>query len=281
MVVLCALVRVTGLPSAAPLLAQHGLRSPAWRTREGTLRLVMAGLLSWRPLSSPESDTGAETGSRRTSSVSGEVRLCLSKKGSEAGGRGRGDTAALATAADAEEILRQVCSLLDDERPEVSVDPLRDKLVQHDQRHISVHFGVSAPTYMMRPCLGCVILVSGSSQAETHVITNGSSLNAADATWKDLLPMHEGHNLRFKHPRLLTPCNNNKLRRARLDRSLLSPFPRAPFLCLQVRFASVETLAVAANVWGRERVDVSDELEHANLLRSGLQHRDGGGLALR
>lgn len=123
MVVLCALVRVVGLPSAAPLLAQQGLRSPAWRTREGTLRLVIAGLLSWQHSPSAGCDTRADTGGRRKGNVSGERQLAPSKKGAGIGRLGDGGAAATATAMGAEEILGDVGLLLNDERPEVSADP--------------------------------------------------------------------------------------------------------------------------------------------------------------
>lgn len=45
MVVLSALVSVAGLAASQQYLVQHGLRSIAWRAREGSLKLVIAGLL--------------------------------------------------------------------------------------------------------------------------------------------------------------------------------------------------------------------------------------------
>lgn len=45
MVVLSALVRAVGLPASAPHLVRNGLRSTTWRAREGSLKLVIAGLL--------------------------------------------------------------------------------------------------------------------------------------------------------------------------------------------------------------------------------------------
>eukprot|EP00752_Nemacystus_decipiens_P014589 g12992.t1 len=115
MVVLCSLVRVVGLPSAARLLAQHGLRSQAWRAREGTLRLVIAGLLSWTKLASAGFGTGAKAGTRRNGNLRGEGQAVPPTKVPGTGGTEHG--AAGATAA--EEILRDVGALLKDERPEV------------------------------------------------------------------------------------------------------------------------------------------------------------------
>lgn len=120
MVVLCALVRAAGLPSAAPLLSQRGLRSPAWRTREGTLRLVIAGLLSCRPSSSSAGSGTMAAEGRRKYSISNERQSLRAKGGSGVCGRGHGST--VETAMDAEEILRDVGSLLKDERPEVRVN---------------------------------------------------------------------------------------------------------------------------------------------------------------
>ena len=45
MVVLSALVSAAGLAASQQYLAQHGLHSTAWRAREGSLKLVIAGLL--------------------------------------------------------------------------------------------------------------------------------------------------------------------------------------------------------------------------------------------
>lgn len=129
MVVLCALVRVVGLPPAVPLLAQYGLRSHAWRTREGTLRLVIAGLLSWRPVASTGLETGAEeAGLRKSGLLSGEIQVVSAKKGSGTGGRGHGGAVAMGTTTGAEEILCDVGSLLKDDRPEVCTDPLVNEL---------------------------------------------------------------------------------------------------------------------------------------------------------
>lgn len=121
MVVLCTLVRVAGLSLTAPLLALHGLRSPAWRTREGTLRLVIAGLLCWRPSSSSaELGVGGASGGRRKGGNTARERQVVdaSKKVSATGGRGHGG--AVAAAADTpEKVLRDVGLMLKDERPEV------------------------------------------------------------------------------------------------------------------------------------------------------------------
>lgn len=184
MVVLSALVRISGLPSAAPLLVQHGLRSTTWRTREGALKLLIAGLLYWRP-SSPLSPPGvgivaashskkterlgdgrgrqkrawAGGGGRRGSGIgggggdddnSGHDASQVGDNRSERGRGGRGDrggrglssggrlpmppkkgsgirsgghAGSNAMALDNEKLLRDVGSLLMDERPEVGVDP--------------------------------------------------------------------------------------------------------------------------------------------------------------
>lgn len=45
MVVLSALVCAVGLSASSPHLVRHGLLSAAWRAREGSLKLVVAGLL--------------------------------------------------------------------------------------------------------------------------------------------------------------------------------------------------------------------------------------------
>lgn len=49
MVVLSALVSTAGLAASKQYLVQHGLRSTAWRAREGSLKLVIAGLLLTPP----------------------------------------------------------------------------------------------------------------------------------------------------------------------------------------------------------------------------------------
>lgn len=142
MVVLCALVRFVGLPSAVPFLVQHGLHSPAWRTREGALRLAIAGLLSWRPSHSAGFGFGAEAGSRRRGNVSGETQTVLSKRIPGTGGRGCGDVAvatAKTAATAAEEILCDVGSLLKDERPEVSANVFDElRLLEPKQRRLYV-----------------------------------------------------------------------------------------------------------------------------------------------
>lgn len=69
----------------------------------------------------------------------------------------------------------------------------------------------------------------------------------------------------------MMPFNNTKVQHVQLDRSPLSLVCHHVSPCRQVRFASVEALAVAANVWSGEALDVSDVLEHAKLLRFGLQ----------
>lgn len=67
MLVLSAVVRVAGLASATSHLlpAREGLLSAAWRAREGAMKLVIAGLLCWKP-SSPSSlgfgDSGVSVG---------------------------------------------------------------------------------------------------------------------------------------------------------------------------------------------------------------------------
>lgn len=184
MAVLSALVHISGLPSAAPLLVQHGLRSTTWRTREGALRLLIAGLLSFQPSSSsPPSGVGVtanqskknerlvgggrgqqtggragedgrrgggigggggdddtsghddfEGGDNRSNRGTGgggdrEGWWCFSgeglpmppNKGSGVGGAGQARSSAMEM--DNEKLLRDVGSLLMDERPEVGVNP--------------------------------------------------------------------------------------------------------------------------------------------------------------
>jgi len=95
MVVLSALVRVAGLPSTARLLVRHGLRSSAWRIREGALRLVIAGLLGWRPPPSSSSDSRAEAaadgGKTRERRFGGDRERPGGGRGWDRGGRGDGD----------------------------------------------------------------------------------------------------------------------------------------------------------------------------------------------
>lgn len=94
MVVLSALVCATGLPSAARLLVRHGLRSAAWRVREGALRLVIAGLLCWRsPSSSCVSRDGAAVDGGKASGrlLGGGRGRPGRKRGWDGGGRSNGD----------------------------------------------------------------------------------------------------------------------------------------------------------------------------------------------
>lgn len=44
-VVLSAVVCAVGLAASAPYLVEYGLHSTAWRTREGSLKLVIAGMI--------------------------------------------------------------------------------------------------------------------------------------------------------------------------------------------------------------------------------------------
>lgn len=60
MVVLSALVRAVGLSASSPYLVRHGVRSMTWRAREGSLKLVIAGLL----LSPSGAPTASEAASR-------------------------------------------------------------------------------------------------------------------------------------------------------------------------------------------------------------------------
>lgn len=202
MVVLSALVRNAGLPSAAPLLVQHGLRSTAWRTREGALKLVIAGLLCWRPTSSSSSsrvgvaaghsktnerfggERGRQKGGRAGDSgrggsgnggggddSSGHDELergdNRSDRGSGGGGGGdhcgrgcssserlpvpankvsrsggEGQVGATAMAMDNEKLLRDVGSLLMDERPEVGVNPCLLVLFRTDAFEVFSKFRV-------------------------------------------------------------------------------------------------------------------------------------------
>lgn len=59
MVVLSALVHAVGLSASSPYLVRHGVRSATWRAREGSLKLVIAGLL--------HSPSGAHTASEAAS----------------------------------------------------------------------------------------------------------------------------------------------------------------------------------------------------------------------
>ncbi|CAM9098373.1 unnamed protein product [Ectocarpus sp. 4 AP-2014] len=61
MLVLSAVVRVSGLASDTPrlLLARDGLLSAGWRAREGAAKLVIAGLLCWKPSSASSVDSDA------------------------------------------------------------------------------------------------------------------------------------------------------------------------------------------------------------------------------
>lgn len=39
------MVRAVGLPASTPYLVHHGMKATAWRAREGSLKLIIAGLL--------------------------------------------------------------------------------------------------------------------------------------------------------------------------------------------------------------------------------------------
>ena len=95
MVVLSAVVRAAGLPSAAHLLVWHGLRSAAWRVREGALRLVIAGLLCWRS-SSPSSSASRAGAAACRGTTGGQMvgrgkRRPKGERAEKRGGRGNGD----------------------------------------------------------------------------------------------------------------------------------------------------------------------------------------------
>ncbi|CAM9143750.1 unnamed protein product [Ectocarpus fasciculatus] len=73
MLVLSTVVRVAGLASAIPrlLLARDGLLSAAWRAKEGAVKLVIAGLLCWKP-SAPSSVGSGASGVSVGRGVAGE-----------------------------------------------------------------------------------------------------------------------------------------------------------------------------------------------------------------
>ncbi len=95
MVVLSALVRATGLPSAARLLVRHGLRSASWRVREGALKLVIAGFLCWRSPScsyvSRDGAAAADIGETSSSPLGGGSARPGGERGRDGGGRSNGD----------------------------------------------------------------------------------------------------------------------------------------------------------------------------------------------
>lgn len=193
MLVLSAVVRVAGLASATPRLLhpREGLLSSAWRTREGAVKLVIAGLLFSKP-SSPSSVGSGTLGVSAGRGAAGE-RLVhgrgafnggnggegLIENGHQSGGRrpGRGEGwsggssnnndskrknlhspsrspamppsgahgcrrrgnvgAALMPTADMEKLVRDVGSLLADERPEVRVNRYAKGVVQLGRSHES------------------------------------------------------------------------------------------------------------------------------------------------
>lgn len=177
MLVLSAVVRVSGLASATPrlLLARGGLLSAGWRARESAAKLVIAGLLCWKPsspssvgfdglgLSAGRGVAGEKLGHGRGAFMGGnrgegltedehqsEGRRPGGREGGSAGSgngndskrrhlhspsrspampprgatgcgrRGNGGAAMMSTA-DKEQLVRDVGSLLADERPEVRV----------------------------------------------------------------------------------------------------------------------------------------------------------------
>lgn len=139
MVVLTALVRTAGLEASMHYLVQHGIRcTTAWRTREGSLKLITAGLLwfaenKWAPDGQNNGGDGDLTVARARGRKIGDGRE------GERGGigddrprrkaaRGRGGADAHVTGAisgsyglrlDARRVVRDVGSLLTDERSEV------------------------------------------------------------------------------------------------------------------------------------------------------------------
>lgn len=156
MMVLSAIVRGVGFAASAPHLVQHGLRSAAWRTREGSLKLVIAGLLmssaggpsSGGDAGGPETgdagatgvesirrqrreagylegggkDLGEELEGKQGAGQEGRGASKGRKKGvpMPRGGAGSGDNVELV---DEARLICDVGSLLTDERPEVSVMP--------------------------------------------------------------------------------------------------------------------------------------------------------------
>lgn len=112
-VVLSSIVLAGGLSLAAPFLTEQGLRSTTWRVREGSLKLVIAGLRSPPPVR-PSPVTGgreARGGVDRTGECASGTRL----------GVGEPFDLYEGSVLDKTRLVRNVGLLLTDDRSEVGV----------------------------------------------------------------------------------------------------------------------------------------------------------------
>ena len=112
MAVLAALVCSLGLPIVGPYLTRQGLRSNAWRIREGSLKLMIVGLRAPSPLS-PSPPIVERTARDRVDSTretgDGLTRL-----------RASGRYSLNESVLDEAQLVRDVGVLLTDKRSEVS-----------------------------------------------------------------------------------------------------------------------------------------------------------------
>ncbi|CAM9460501.1 unnamed protein product [Scytosiphon promiscuus] len=124
MAALSALVRVVGLPQTAPYLTRHGLRSAAWRAREGALKLIIVGVLSPRRRSQRSPQTLTSSVSRDAAAVSslpatGEGPAEVSARDERMLSGSVWQEGGMTPAMEKSQLVREVGSLLSDDRPEV------------------------------------------------------------------------------------------------------------------------------------------------------------------
>lgn len=114
-VVLSSIVLAGGLSLAVPSLTEMGLRSTAWRVREGSLKLIIAGLRSPPPVCS--SPAMGDLEARRGVDPPGEIECVLGTRLRVAEPFGLYEGSIL----DKTRLVRNVGLLLTDDRSEVGV----------------------------------------------------------------------------------------------------------------------------------------------------------------
>ncbi|CAB1120148.1 unnamed protein product [Ectocarpus sp. CCAP 1310/34] len=209
MLVLSAVVRVSGLASDTPrlLLAREGLLSAGWRASEGVAKLVIAGLLCWKP-SSPSSVGSDALGVSAGRGVNGE-RL----------GHGRGTF----MGGNGGEGLTEDKHQSGGRRPGRGEGGSAGSGNSKDSKRRHLHSPSRSPA--MPP--------SGAHGYGRRENGGAAMMSTLD---KEQLVRDVGSLLADERP--------------------------------EVRRAAVEALAVAANMWGTNDIDVFRVLERADLLRS-------------